>query len=98
MKEKIMCVTLKHSSEGKILQTCKLIISEETPNSHKEIIKSLDQRAQDLKDNTKIIGRVTLVPDSEFRETIPVVTRVTGTNRSNACLKKNLITGFTFRN
>ena len=53
--------------------------------SHKQAVEALDQILQDLKDNTKIMGGITLVLASNFRQILPVIPRA---DQINVCPKK----------
>ena len=54
----------------------------------KREVKALDQTLQDLKNNTKIMGEVTLVLAGDFRQILPDISRGTRADQINVCLKK----------
>ena len=58
--------------------------------SHKRTVETLDRTLHDLKDNTKIMERVTLVLAGEFRQILPVISRGTSADQTDVCLKKSV--------
>lgn len=90
-QEKPLCNIKKDSAKAKLLQNCKLIIWDEATMSHKKAMEAVDSTLQDLKDNTQIMGGVTLVFAGDFRQTLPIVPRGTRADQMNACLKNSYL-------
>ena len=87
--EQPLCCINKNSTKGKLLQTCKLIIWDEATMSHKRAVEALDRTMKDFRDNTHLMGGVTIVLAGDFRQTLPVIPRGTRADQINACLKRS---------
>ncbi|KAL8580065.1 hypothetical protein ACOMHN_065114 [Nucella lapillus] len=57
--------------------------------SHKKAFEALDQPLQDLRDNNRVMGGVTLIMAGDFRHTLPVIVRGTRADAVNACIKSS---------
>ncbi|KAL8572038.1 hypothetical protein ACOMHN_038396 [Nucella lapillus] len=83
------CNITKRSAKAKLLQQCKVIIWDEATMSHKQAFQALDQSLQDLRDNNRVMGGVTLIMAGDFRQTLPVIIRGTRADAVNACIKSS---------
>ncbi|KAL8608682.1 hypothetical protein ACOMHN_002911 [Nucella lapillus] len=83
------CNITKRSAKAKLLQQCKVIIWDKATMSHKKAFKALDQSLQDLRDNNRVMGGVTLIMAGDFRQTLPVIVRGTRADAVNACIKSS---------
>lgn len=50
-------------------------------------LEALDKTMKDLNDNIRLISGTLLLLSGDFRQTLPIILRVTYTNEINACLK-----------
>ncbi|XP_015189716.1 PREDICTED: uncharacterized protein LOC107073545 [Polistes dominula] len=82
-----ICNIAKNSAMAKILRVCKLIAWDECTMAHKRTLKALDRTLKDLRDNQNIFGAAMILLSGDFRQTLPVIPRLTIADELNACLK-----------
>lgn len=83
------CNIPKNCSIAKVLQTCKLIIWDESTMAHKKALEALHRTIQDLRNSQSIFGGSMILLAGDFRQTLPVVPRSTPADEINACLKSS---------
>lgn len=57
--------------------------------AHKGGIEALNRSLRDIRDNTKLMGGVTVLLAGDFRQTLPVVPKVTRADEVKSCIKKS---------
>jgi hypothetical protein len=85
------CNISRGSGKAKVLQECKLIVWDECTMSHKAALEALDVTLQDLRNNNRRMGGITLLLAGDFRQTLPVIPRGTRADEMHACLKSSVI-------
>ena len=59
--------------------------------SHKNAYAMIDRTLQDLRDDCRVMGGVTMLLAGDFRQTLPVVKAGTKADEFNACLKSSYL-------
>ena len=72
------CNISKQSMLAELLQETKLIIWDEAPMIHRFGIEAFDRTLQDLHNNTKPFGNITIVFAGDFRQILPVIPHAYG--------------------
>ncbi|UYV73324.1 hypothetical protein LAZ67_10002721 [Cordylochernes scorpioides] len=85
------CNISKNSGMGKVLQTCKLIIWDECTMAHKKGLEALDRTLKDLRANGNSFCGALILLSGDFRQTLPVIPRLTPADELNACLKSSVL-------
>ncbi|XP_014217054.1 aldehyde dehydrogenase, mitochondrial [Copidosoma floridanum] len=81
------CNISRSSAIGKLLMQCKLIVWDECTMAHKKSLEALNFTLKDLRRNNNIFGGLMILLAGDFRQTLPVIPRVTPAYELNACLK-----------
>ncbi|XP_069164160.1 uncharacterized protein [Procambarus clarkii] len=81
------CNISKASGMGKVLQKCKLIVSEKCTKDYKKSFEAPDRSLQDLRGNIRQFRNALILLAGDFRQTFPVIPRSTPADEINACLK-----------
>ena len=89
--ERPTCNISRGSDKAKLLLKCRLIVWDEFTMSHKAAFEALNITLQDIKNNTNIMGGITLLLSGDFRQTLPVIPRGTKADEINACLKSSYL-------
>ncbi|GFY18003.1 ATP-dependent DNA helicase [Trichonephila clavipes] len=76
---------------GKVLQTCQIIIWDECTMSHKKALEALDRTLRDFRGNRRIFGGALILLSSDFRQTLPIISRSTPADELHACLKSSVL-------
>lgn len=84
-----VCNIKKHSSMGKVLQQCKIIVWDECTMAHKHSLEALNRTLKDLRGNDRLFGGTLLLLSGDFRQTLPVIPCSTYADEINACLKSS---------
>lgn len=71
------CNLTKRSAMATVLETCKFIIQDLCIMAHKKALDALDRTLRDFRDNEKLMGRNLILLAGDFRQTLPVVPRLT---------------------
>ena len=91
VNETPICSIRKNSSEGELMKTARLIVIDECSMLHKRAFEAIDRMLQDLRDNNKVFGGVTLLIAGDFRQCLPVVPSGTSADQLYACLKASYL-------
>ena len=59
--------------------------------SHKKAFKVLDRTLQDLRNNKRPMGGVTVVLSGDFRQTLPVIAKGTKADEVHTCIKNSYL-------
>lgn len=86
-----LCNISKQSNMAKVLQDCKLIVWDESTMAHKGGFEALSRTLQDIRNNNKVMGGVTVLLTGDFRQTLPVVPRGTRADEVKACIKASYL-------
>ncbi|XP_055941777.1 uncharacterized protein LOC129971825 [Argiope bruennichi] len=89
--ENPVCNISRSSDRAKLLKKCKLIVWDECTMAHKLALEVLNTTMQDIFQNNKCMGGVTLVLSGDFRQTLPVIPRGTKADEMNASIKASYI-------
>ena len=89
--ENVVCNISKQSGMGQLLRDVKLIVWDEATMAHKCNLEALNRSLQDIRNNTDLMGGVTVLLAGDFRQTLPVVQRGTRADEVNACLKSSVL-------
>jgi hypothetical protein len=85
------CNITKSSGMGKVLQSCQLIIWDESTMAHKKALEALNRTLKDLRGNEQLFGGALILLSGDFRQTLPVIPRSTPADELNACLKSSVL-------
>lgn len=85
------CNISKGTDEAEVLKHAELIVWDECTMAHKLALEALNLMLQDIRDNTKRFGGVTLLLAGDFRQTLPVIPRSTPADEVSACLKSSYL-------
>ncbi|UYV66797.1 hypothetical protein LAZ67_4002878, partial [Cordylochernes scorpioides] len=66
----------KNSDKASFLRSCKLLVWDECTMAHKIALEALDRTLQDIRDDPQPMGGLVVLLAGDFRQTLPVVTRV----------------------
>ncbi|GFU04677.1 ATP-dependent DNA helicase [Trichonephila clavipes] len=83
-----VCIVTKNSDKAKLLQDCVFVVWDECTMANKISIKAVNRTMQDIRGNTLLFGGATFLFAGDFRQILPVVTRV---DEINACLKRSVL-------
>ena len=72
-----------------ILKESKIIICDECTMAHKLALEALDRTLKDLRNDSKCFGGTMILLPGDFRQTVPVIPRLTAADEINACLKSS---------
>jgi ATP-dependent DNA helicase PIF1 len=75
-QENPTCNMSKESERAQVLRTCKLIIWDECTMAHRKALEALDVTLKDLRGNNNLMRGALLLLCGDFRQTLPVITRV----------------------
>ena len=89
--EKPTCNIGKHAAKAHLLRISKVIIWDEATMSHKKAFEALDKTLQDLHNNNRPMGGVTMVLSGDFRQTLHVIPRETRANEVRTCIKNSYL-------
>ncbi|XP_044592014.1 ATP-dependent DNA helicase RRM3-like [Cotesia glomerata] len=85
-KPDAMCYIKKNSGIAAVLRNSSIIIWDECTMVHKYSLEALHRTMQDLNSNDKLFGGTILLLSGDFRQTLPVIPRLTFADEINACL------------
>lgn len=87
--ESSTCNIPKQSELAQVLRETGIIIWDETPMQHRHAIEALNRTLQDILNNDKPFGGITVLFGGDFRQTTPVVPRGSREKIVNASLKRS---------
>lgn len=73
--ENSVCGFTKQSIHAELFRLTKLIIWDEVPMQHRYCVEAVDRTLQDICDNKKPFGGITVVLGGDFRQILPVIPR-----------------------
>ncbi|XP_057341623.1 ATP-dependent DNA helicase pif1-like [Microplitis mediator] len=76
--DNILCNISKQSDMAHVIREAKLIVWDECTMAHKNAIEALNRTLKDIRNSDRIMGGITVVLASDFRQTLPVVPRGNG--------------------
>ncbi|UYV66834.1 hypothetical protein LAZ67_4003034 [Cordylochernes scorpioides] len=85
------CKISKYSGMGKVLRSCQLIIWDDCTMAHKKSLEALNRTLKDLRGNEQLFGGALILLAGDFRQTLPVIPRLTPADELNACLKSSVL-------
>ncbi|KAF7150782.1 hypothetical protein RHSIM_Rhsim02G0030300 [Rhododendron simsii] len=71
--EDSFCSFSKQSSQAELFRKTRLIIWDEVPIQHRYCVEAVDRTLQDICDNNKPFGGITVVLGGDFRQMLPVI-------------------------
>lgn len=83
------CNVKRGTATGRVLKESKLIIWDEATMSHKLAFEALDKTLQDIRQDDRPFGGVTLLMCGDFRQTLPVIPKSTRADELKACIKSS---------
>ncbi|XP_074097687.1 uncharacterized protein LOC141526552 [Cotesia typhae] len=86
-----ICNISKQSDMAHVLRETKIIGWDECTMAHKKGIEALNQTLQDIRENNRLMGGLTILLAGDFRQTLPVVRRGTRADEIKACLKSSIL-------
>ncbi|XP_053598611.1 uncharacterized protein LOC128668836 [Microplitis demolitor] len=89
--DNILCNISKQSYMAHVIREAKLIVWDECTMAHKNAIEALNRTLKDIRNSDRIMGGITVVLASDFRQTLPVVPRGTRADEVKACLKSSVL-------
>ncbi|GFX07196.1 ATP-dependent DNA helicase [Trichonephila clavipes] len=89
--ESVNCNISEQSDMAHVFREAKLIIWDECTMAHKKGIEALNRTLQDIRGCNQIMGGLTVLLSSDFRQTLPVVLRRTLSDIVKACLKTSFL-------
>ncbi|KII67665.1 hypothetical protein RF11_04541 [Thelohanellus kitauei] len=82
------CNINKNSGMAKVLRSCEIIIWDDRTMVHKKALESLHHTLKDLRSNERLFGGA-LILSGDFRQTLPVIRRLSAADKLNTCLKSS---------
>ncbi|XP_074102059.1 ATP-dependent DNA helicase pif1-like [Cotesia typhae] len=86
-----ICNISKQSDMAHVLRETKIIVWDECTMAHKKGVEALNQTLQDIRENNRLMGGLTILLAGDFRQTLPVVPRGTRADEIKACLKSSIL-------
>ena len=71
--ESSICGFTKQSMHAELFKSTKLIIWDEVPMQHRHCVEAVDRTLQDIYDNERPFGGITVVLGGDFRQILPVI-------------------------
>ncbi len=91
MQDEPMCNIKRGTAKARVLKDAKLIIWDEATMSHRKGFESLDRTLQDIREDQRHFGGITLLLCGDFRQTLPVVPQGTRADEVKACIKSSYL-------
>ncbi|GFT25471.1 ATP-dependent DNA helicase [Trichonephila clavipes] len=76
---------------GKVLQTCEIIIWDECTMSHKKALEVLDRTLRNYRGKQTDLQVALILLSGDFRQTLPIIPRSTPADELHACLKSSIL-------
>lgn len=86
-----VCDISRNSDKARILRDCCLIVWDECTMAHRKAVEAVNRTLQDIRQNERQMGGITLLFCGDFRQTLPIVPRGTRADEVNACLKRSTL-------
>jgi hypothetical protein len=87
--ESSTCRIEKNGELAEVLRQTDVIIYDEAPMQHRHAIEALNRTLQDIRDDTRPFGGITMLFGGDFRQTTPVVPRGSRQTIVNASIKRS---------
>ncbi|PIA45563.1 hypothetical protein AQUCO_01600041v1 [Aquilegia coerulea] len=84
-----VCGFKKNSNHAELFRKTKLIVWDEVPMQHRFCIEAVDRSLQDIMENNKPFGGITVVLGGDFKQTLPVVPKGTREQIVGASLRNS---------
>ncbi|GBP54565.1 ATP-dependent DNA helicase pif1 [Eumeta japonica] len=81
-----VCDITQSSARAQILKQCKAIIWDESTIAYIKSLEALKRTLQDVRYNTNVTEDVLLMLSDDFRQTLPVIRKLTSADDINTCL------------
>ena len=85
------CNIKRGTGVSQLLKDCKLIIWDEATMAHKGAFEAVDRLLQDVRQNSILMGGMTVVLSCDFRQTLPVIPNGTKADEIKACVKSSVL-------
>ncbi|KAF7140271.1 hypothetical protein RHSIM_Rhsim06G0045600 [Rhododendron simsii] len=89
--EDSFCSFSKQSSQAELFKTTSLIIWDEVPMQHRYCVEAVDRTLQDICDNNKPFGGITVVLGGDFRQILPVIPKGVREQIVGASLRRSVL-------
>ena len=89
--ENSICGFTKQSMHAELFRKTKLIIWDEVPMQHRHCVEAVDHTLQDIRDNKKPFGGITVVLGGDFRQILPVIPRGVREQFVGASLRRSFL-------
>ena len=76
---------------AELFKKTKLIICDEVPMQHRHCVEAVDRTLQDMLDNSKPFGGITVVLGGDFRQILPVIPKGVREQIVGACLRRSTL-------
>jgi hypothetical protein len=83
------CSISKRSATAQLFRQCKLLVIDEVTMGHRTVYETISRSLQDINDNDKPFGGITVVFSGDWRQILPVVRHGSRPDIVNACLKSS---------
>ncbi|PIA41318.1 hypothetical protein AQUCO_02200015v1 [Aquilegia coerulea] len=84
-----VCSVTKQTIHAELFKRAKLIIWDEVPMQHRICVEAVDRTLRNIREIKEPFGGVTVVLGSDFKQTLPVITKGTRQEIVRACLTKS---------
>ena len=85
------CGFTKQSIQAELFKLAKLIIWDEVPMQHRFCVEAVDRTLQDILDNKKPFGGITVVLGGDFRQILPVIPKAVREQIIGASLRRSML-------
>jgi hypothetical protein len=89
-----LCAITKRSATGKLLKLASLLVIDEVSMLHKHIIEAVDRTCQDIREDERPFGGLTVLLAGDFRQILPVVPHGSRGQIVDASLKSSKVWKF----
>ncbi|KAG5550191.1 hypothetical protein RHGRI_015221 [Rhododendron griersonianum] len=89
--EDSFCSFSKQSLQAELFRKTRLIIWDEVPMQHRYCVEAVDRTLQDICDNNKPFGGITVVLGGDFRQILPVIPKGVREQIVGASLRRSLL-------
>ncbi len=89
LNENSLCNVSKRDATAELIRRTELLVIDEVTMAQKEVYEAVDCTFQEIRENTKPFGGVTVVMPGDWRQILPVVRHGGRADIINACLKSS---------
>ena len=89
--ENSICGFTKQSMHAELFRETKLIIWDEVPMQHRYCVEAVDRTLQDIRDDKRSFGGITVVLGGDFRQILPVIPKGVREQIVGASLRRSLL-------